>query len=210
MKVRQHIKIFLIFFLLLPFFGVAQEISVSTLKINSGHYELESPRGIGFAAAYPLNKKLRLIVEYNYSKNERVFYGQLVGGFIPTPIRFAENVESTTTLNVVEIGLMINLFRAYNFQFSLTPSFGWNILDASRYGRSSQDTAALFGATKTGLGVALRLETPKVRSLPFIFFVSAKAKALLSTNVYITDIELPFYEEIDLTQLQAGVSFRFK
>ena len=210
MKIRQHIKIFLILSLLLPLFGAAQEISVSTLKIHSDHYELESPRGIGVAAAYPLNKKMRLILEYNYFKNERVFYGQLVSGFMPVSVRLAENVESTTTLNVVEIGLKVNLFQLYNFQFSLTPSFGWNILDASRYGRSSKDTAELFGATKTGLGAALKLETPKVRSLPFIFFVSAKAKALLSSNVYITDIELPFFDEIDLTQLQAGVSIRFK
>ncbi len=210
MKIRQRTKFFLTLFLLLPLLGAAQEVGISTLKINSGHYELESPRGIGLAAAYPLNKKMRLAVEYSYFKNERVYFGFLSAGFFiaapPTP----QSVESNTTLHVVEIGVMVDLFRIYNFQISANPSLGWSILDANRYGRSSGETADLYGTTKPGLGFALRLETPDVRSLPFIFFLSAKAKVLLSSNILITDVEVPFHEEIGLTQLQAGVSFRFK
>lgn len=196
--------------LLFPLFSTAQEVGISTLKINSGHYELESPRGIGLAAAYPLNKNLRLAMEYGYFKNERVYYGFLTGGFFiatpPTP----QSVESNTTLHVLEIGVMIDLFRIYNFQISANPSLGWHMLDANRYGRSSGESVDLFGITKPGLGFALRLETPDVRSLPFIFFLSGKAKVLLSSNISITDVEVPFHEEIGLTQFQAGVSFRFK
>ncbi len=210
MNTRQLIKFFFSLFLLLPFLGAAQEVGISTLKINSGHYELEKPRGIGLAAAYPLNKNLRLVVEYGYFKNERVYYGFLTGGFFiaapPTP----QSVESNTTLHVVEISVMVDLFRIHHFQISANPSLGWHMLDANRYGRSSGESADLFGVTKPGLGFALRLETPDVRSLPFIFFLSGKAKVLLSSNILITDVEAPFHEEIGLTQLQAGVSFRFK
>lgn len=198
--------------LLLLFSVVAygQEIGITGIKFWIDNYELENPIGFGAYGSYPLGKRINARLEYNYASNKRKFFGPVLGGFFPADPKPLppENVESTSTMQVIDLALLFKVVNFSYFHFDLGPLAGISFLSGHRKGLESGEEADLFKENKWGFGLALLVGSPDFAGVPVGINLVYKLKFLRSSS-FITDIESPFSDSINISQLQLGVSYKF-
>lgn len=198
---------------LLLLFSVAaygQEIGVTGIKFWTDNYELENPPGFGAYGSYPLGKKINARLEYNYATNKREFFGDILSGFMqpdPKPVP-PENVESTSTMQALELSLLFRVASIQYFHFDLGPLLGMSFFSGHRKGLESGEEVDLFKEDKWGFGLALLVGSPDFAGVPLGVNLMYKLKVLRSSSAP-TDVESPFSDSINISQLQLGVSYKF-
>lgn len=187
-----------------------QEIGITGIKFWTDNYELENPPGFGAYGSYPLGNRVNARLEYNYAANKREFFGFVLGGFIgPNPKPASpEMVESTSTMQVIELSLLFRTVNLNYLYFDLGPLTGISFFSGHRKGLESGEEADLFKEGKWGFGLALVVGAPDIAGVPLGVNLACKLKILRSSSPP-TDIESPFSDSINISQLQLGVSYKF-
>lgn len=205
---KPGLKIVLMLLFSICAFG--QEIGVTSIKFWTDNYELENPWGFGAYGSYPLGQKINARLEYNYAANKREFFGDVLGGFMQPDPKPAppENVESTSTMQAIELSLLFRIASFQYFHFDLGPLAGISFLSGHRKGLESGEEADLFDEDKWGFGLALLVGSPDFASVPLGVNLVYKLKFLRSSSAP-TDVESPFSDSINISQLQLGVSYKF-
>jgi len=205
---KPALKIMLLLLFSACAFG--QEIGVTGIKFWTDNYEVENPTGFGVYGSYPLGKRINARLEYNYATNKREFFGAVLGGFFPADPKPLppENVESTSTMQVIDFVLLFQVVNFSYFHFDLGPLAGISFLSGHRKGLESGEKVDLFKQDKWGFGLALVLGSPDIAGVPLGVNLVYKLKFLRSSSL-ITDIESPFSDSINISQLQLGVSYKF-
>ena len=185
-----------------------QDIGIHGVKSWTDNYEIENPLGVGFFISLPIKENLfRINFDYTYLKNTRKYTGRIISGFIPVDqFSEVENIESSSFQNSYNISFLI---RTYSWESNLLfLGLGFNVsrFDGHRKGLSTGIERDLWESNKHGLLFSLSFVKIDIISSRINMMANIKYKLLGGGN-FATDIENTFSDEMEIIEVQLGLSY---
>jgi len=186
-----------------------QDIGIHGAKSWSDNYEIKNPLGAGFFISLPIKENLfRINFDYTYLKNKRKYTGRIISGFIPIDqFSEVENIESSSFQNSYNFSFLI---RTYSWKLNLLYlGLGFNIsrFDGHRKGLSTGLEKDLWESNKHGLLFSLSFVKIDIISSRINVMANIKYKLLGSGN-FATDVENTFSDEMEIIEVQLGLSYK--
>lgn len=185
-----------------------QDIGIHGVKSWTDNYEIKNPLGVGFSISLPIKENLfRINFDYTYLKNTRKYTGRIISGFIPVDqFSEVENIESSSFQNSYNLSFLI---RTYGWKLNLLYlGLGFNVsrFDGHRKGLSTGLERDLWESNKHGLLLSLSLIKTNVISSRINMMANIRYKLLRGGN-FATDVENTFSDEIEIIEVQLGLSY---
>ncbi|MFH2048917.1 MAG: hypothetical protein ABIJ12_05690 [bacterium] len=187
----------------------SQEIGILGSKSWTNNQELDNPFGFGLYLSQPLFQKLDVRVEFRRCTNQRKYLGKT---YIDTlGYSITEIIKSNSYMNSIELSFIYSILKFYSFNLKIGPGISANTLDADKKGKETGRSIGVLGVDKFGLSLLINLVTDEIASVPLHmnFLYKRNYIGYIGPTRVATDIENPFKDFINISELQIGLSYSF-
>ncbi|MCH7612885.1 MAG: hypothetical protein IIB45_05940 [Candidatus Marinimicrobia bacterium] len=188
-----------------------QEIGIIGSKSWTNNQDIENPLGFGLYIAQPLFQKLHVRLEFSRHTNQRKYIGTTYDG---GPVGYnskTELIKSYAYINSLELSFIYSVLESKYFNLKIGPGINTNSLDANKKGMETGRPVAVLGVDKFGLSLLINIVTNELKFVPLRLNCLYKRRYLgyIGATRVATDIENPFEDLIDISELQLGLSYSF-
>ena len=208
----RHILV-LVSVLLIMCFGEsgAQELRISPVFNQSDHDLLENPMGIAVSAGVPIYRRIGIRVGYQLSQDHFRSFGSTCVGLIPPEMEdecAGEDRREESQYNALDLSLPITVLSLDRIQFDLIPSYRRAAVESDQTGLRS-DRRRSADKDMSGFGIGAEVNIQPLRWPQLHVFLGAHRTQLTRYKYEpVIDGYSPFEEDISVTSIQVGVSYR--
>ena len=186
----------------------SQEIGISFAKVWTDNDEIQNPVGFSVYAFQPV-WYFGVKLEYLSANNERNYYGLLNGGFLINPKDFIQDsIFSKSNIQSIEVSLVLpRIFEVFNNYLNVGAGISLDKFSRDKFGINSGKKYSAYDS-KIGIFYSISLSHENIFGLPVKIEVLFKHKGLMS-GYYVTDVEKPFADLMDIKELQLNLGYKF-
>ena len=189
----------------------AQELRVGPVFNRSDHPLIENPTGIGVSAGIPVHPRIGFRVGYQLSRDRfRSFGSTCVGLTLPEMEDkcAAEDRREASRYAVLMLSVPITVLSSGRVDLAVVPGYHCASLESDQTGlRSDRTRSAAKDMSGFGIGAEVRLRPWRWRQLHVVLGVHRTRLDRYEDGRQV-DGYSPFEEDVSVTSIEVGVSYR--
>ena len=203
----KTIKI-LVFGILLSTFAISQEIGINTSRLWTNDKELGNPNSFGVYLSKNLSNYFTLRLSYDYAFNERKYNGSLGSGMDLNSVW--EPIETFADANLLKLSIVLVPYSSEIVSLNGGFLFSTNYLSVEKQGLQTQKQNRWDNEQKFGIGYLFLIRLFPFQSFQLTININASKEFMSRSTIFVTDVEMPFYQSVNVSSIQFGLGYIIK